>query len=189
RARRASLVAGVGRGHVVGVAMARGVRRVARRELPRREVGVGRRDALLQLLDAEAPLLLLDRLHREPPFWKRDRTGHQGHWAALPAAGPSPAWVGLVRSDAPRPDRRTAGCLPSSAERDGAPRGTRGTRGNRTAMEQQVDARVGGLRLDEIEVGCVSRMATLPPRPTERVSGPSISSRGIITDFSQCRGG
>src|SRR5262249_26788264 len=85
------------------------------------------------------------------PFWKRDRTDHQ-----RPLGRPSGrrafsrkccacAWGGLT------PDRRTASCLPSSAERGGTTRGTRAARGNRTAMEQQVGARVGAPVSEGIE--------------------------------------
>src|SRR6516225_823086 len=60
----------------VGVAVAWRVGGVARRELARREVGVRRRDPLLQLLDLEARRLLLLNLllwHRKTSFsLKRD---------------------------------------------------------------------------------------------------------------------
>src|SRR5215216_926889 len=51
------VVAGVGGRDLVRVALARGLGRVARRELPRREVGARRSDALFELGDVEAGLL------------------------------------------------------------------------------------------------------------------------------------
>src|SRR5215213_198532 len=50
------VVARVRRGHFVGVAVPRRVGRVARGELPRREVRARRRDALFELLDVETAL-------------------------------------------------------------------------------------------------------------------------------------
>jgi hypothetical protein len=57
------VVTGVGGWVLVGVALARGVRRVARRELAGREVGVRRGDALLQFLNLETALVLFAQFH------------------------------------------------------------------------------------------------------------------------------
>src|SRR5206468_4221258 len=77
-----SAVARVGGRHLVGVALAGGVGGVARGELPRREVGVRGRDALLEAVDVEAPrrrrVGLSAWVHRGPPFGKRKIPPCQG---------------------------------------------------------------------------------------------------------------
>src|SRR5262249_23005515 len=69
-----------------GVAVARRVSRVARRELARGEVGVRRRDPLLQLIDLETTLLF---------FWTQfhDETSFQGLQAlkAIESRSPDPS--------------------------------------------------------------------------------------------------
>src|SRR5262245_8412630 len=79
---------------LVGVALPRGVRRVARGELARREVGVRRSDPLLEPVDLEAARDLLLLTVHQTILRKRDKLG--AHGPPGPAHG-GPAIHGFVR--------------------------------------------------------------------------------------------